>query len=47
MKMMDEPLFMTNKEWYYYDEDEFILKLTEKGLENKEVVDSYNNFYKR
>ena len=47
MKMMDEPLFMTNKDWYYYDEDECILKLTEQGLKNEEVVKSYNEFYEK
>jgi hypothetical protein len=45
MKIMDEPLFMTDNDWYYYDEDECILKLTEQGLKNEEVVKSYKEFY--
>lgn len=37
------PYFMENEEWYYYDEDEEIYKLTDKApLEAKR---SYKEFY--
>lgn len=39
------PYFLTNKDWYYYDNDEGIYKLTKKGLSIKKVVESYNNYY--
>ena len=39
-----EPYFMKNKEWYYYDEEEHILKLTEKAT--RKAKKSYENFYK-
>lgn len=38
------PYFFTNKEWYYYDEEEEIYKLTDKAP--KEAVESYKEFYK-
>ena len=37
------PYFMENKEWYYFDEEEFIYKLTEKAP--KEAKESYEEFY--
>ena len=37
------PYFMTNKEWYYFDEKEFCYKLTEKATE--EAKQSYKEFY--
>jgi hypothetical protein len=44
-KMIDEfmPYFMTNKEWYYYDEVEEMFKLTDKAP--PEAVKSYEEFY--
>lgn len=41
---IDKPFFMENKEWYYFDEDEFIYKLTDKAP--KEAIESYKEFYK-
>lgn len=41
--MMDVPYFFTNKEWYYYDEEADIYKLTDKAT--KEAIESYNEFY--
>lgn len=38
------PYFMTNKEWYYFDEEAFCYKLTDKATE--EAIKSYNEFYK-
>lgn len=38
------PYFMTNKDWYYYDEEEFKYKLTDKAP--PKAVESYNEFYK-
>ncbi len=42
--MKKEPYFLSNKEWYYFDELEFCYKLTDKAP--KEAVKSYNEFYK-
>lgn len=43
--MIDEfmPYFMTNEEWYYYDEVEEMFKLTDKAP--PEAVKSYEEFY--
>lgn len=38
-----EPYFMKNEEWYYFDEKDFMYKLTSKAPE--EAVKSYNEFY--
>jgi hypothetical protein len=38
-----EPYFLSDKEWYYYDEEEFCYKLTNKAT--KEAVESYKEFY--
>lgn len=38
------PYFMKNKEWYYFDEDDFMYKLTDKAPE--EAKKSYNEYYK-
>ena len=40
---VDEPYFMTNKKWFYFDETEWCYKLTEDAP--KEAVQSYNEFY--
>lgn len=40
----EKPYFMKNKEWYYFDEDDFIYKLTNKAP--KEAIESYKEFYK-
>ena len=42
--MVAEPYFMKNSDWYYFDENEFMYKLTESAPE--EAVNSYNEFYK-
>lgn len=41
---VEEPLFMKNPEWYYFDEDEFCYKLTDKAP--PDAVKSYKDFYK-
>ena len=38
-----EPYFMTNEEWYYFDENEFMYKLTDTAPEK--AVESYEEFY--
>lgn len=43
MKSFDEPLFMTNPEWYYFDEKDFCYKLTECAPE--EAKESYIDHY--
>lgn len=42
--MKTEPYFMENKEWYYFDESDFMYKLTKKAP--PEAVQSYDDFYK-
>lgn len=37
------PYFMKNKEWYYYDEQEEIYKLTDKAP--LKAIESYKEFY--
>ncbi|NLK84570.1 MAG: hypothetical protein GX278_01205 [Aeromonadales bacterium] len=43
--MLVEPYFMTNKEWYYHDVENWCLKLTDKAPQN--AIDSYNEFYRQ
>ena len=40
---VEMPYFMTNEKWYYYDEEEYRWKLTEKAP--PEAVKSYKEFY--
>ena len=40
----DEPYFMSNKDWYYYDPNELKYKLTDKAP--PEAIESYEEFYK-
>ena len=40
-----EPYFMTNEEWFYFDEDEWRYKLTEKAPEK--AMKSYEEFYEK
>lgn len=39
----ERPYFLNNKEWYYYDEEEFCYKLTNKAT--KKAIESYEEFY--
>lgn len=41
--MQIEPYFLTNKKWYYFDEDEWCYKLTDKAPEKARK--SYKQFY--
>lgn len=41
--MKKEPYFLSNKEWFYFDEQEFCYKLTDKAPE--EAITSYQEFY--
>ncbi len=43
-RLVDMPYFMTNKEWYYYDEKAEKYKLTTKAPQK--AINSYNEFYK-
>lgn len=43
--LAEEPYFMKNKEWYYYDEKEGKLFLTDKAP--KEARESYEEYYKQ
>lgn len=38
-----QPYFMSNKEWYYFDEEEFMYKLTE--LAPEKAKKSYKEYY--
>lgn len=40
---LDEPYFMTNKDWFYFDDAEWCYKLTDKAPEK--ARESYNQFY--
>lgn len=41
---LDKPYFMTNKEWFYHDEEEWRYKLTDKAPQKAQ--ESYKEFYK-
>lgn len=41
--MKKEPYFLSNKEWFYFDEQDFCYKLTDKAPE--EAITSYQEFY--
>ena len=41
--IVPEPYFMKNNDWYYFDEDEFVYKLTDKATE--EAKKSYAEYY--
>ena len=43
MRIDKEPYFLINKDWYYYDDEEFCYKLTDKAT--KEAIESYKEFY--
>ena len=40
---LDKPYFMTNRDWYYFDEKEFCYKLTEAAP--PKAQESYKEFY--
>jgi hypothetical protein len=41
--ILDMPYFMTNEEWYYFDWNEMIYKLTDKATQ--EAKESYEEYY--
>lgn len=41
--MQHEPYFMKDKSWYFFDEDNWIYKLTDKATD--EAKKSYEDFY--
>lgn len=41
--MKTRPYFLTNEEWYYFDEKEYKYKLTDKAT--PEAIESYNEYY--
>jgi len=43
MTINEEPLFMKNSEWFTFDEETWMYKLTEKAPQ--EAIDSYNEYY--
>lgn len=42
--MVQRPYFLTNPDWYYFDENNFIYRLTDKAT--LEAQESYIEFYK-
>jgi hypothetical protein len=40
---LKRPFFLSNKEWYYEDDESGTFKLTEKAT--PEAIKSYNEFY--
>lgn len=45
LNLMEIPYFMTNEDWFYFDEEEFCLKLTEKAP--PKAIKSYKKFYRQ
>ena len=43
MTVDKEPYFLSNKEWFYYDEEGFCNKLTKEAT--AEAIKSYEEFY--
>lgn len=43
MVSLEKPYFMENQDWYYYDEEEGVLKLTKNAT--KKAKESYLEFY--
>ena len=43
--VIKKPYFLTNVDWYYYDYDELIYKLTDKAPQK--AIDSYKEFYSK
>lgn len=41
--MLERPYFMTNSEWFYFNEKEWRYELTDKAP--LAAIDSYNEFY--
>lgn len=44
MNILDEPYFMYNKKWYYWDKKEWKYKLTKYAT--KKAIESYKRYYK-
>lgn len=40
---VEKPYFMQNEEWFYFDEEELMYKLTDKAPEK--ARESYKDFY--
>lgn len=38
-----KPYFMKNKKWYYFDEENFCYKLTDRAP--RKAIESYRKFY--
>ena len=43
---LERPYFMTNSDWYYFDDHLGVVRLTKKGIAIKEVAKSYEEYYK-
>lgn len=41
--MIEKPYFLSNEDWYIYNEKKFRYELTDKAT--KEAKESYNEFY--
>lgn len=46
MRIMDEPYFIRNDDFWTYNSEKGIFELTEEGKKNKKARESYEEFYK-
>jgi len=44
--LINKPLFMTDEDWYTYNEEEDKYYLTDLGSSNEAVLESYEDYYK-
>lgn len=45
MLIVERPYFLTNKKWYYYDENNYKYVLTDKA--SQKAKNSYNEYYNK
>lgn len=43
--IIDEPYFMSNEDWYYYDKEKRTFVLTDSAP--KSAIESYKEYYKK
>ena len=46
MRIMEEPYFLINDDFWIYNNEKGIFELTEEGKKNKRARESYEQFYK-
>lgn len=45
MRIMEEPYFLINNDFWIYNNEKGIFELTEEGKKNKKAKESYEKFY--